>query len=82
MSVKNIKVDQIVFEDNLAAGHVSFGTEKLTVLDWSVYLFPQDDDSHPGVRDVSLIDDKGDELEWDESHEQLKEAILKHLGEE
>jgi hypothetical protein len=78
MSAKNIKVDQTVFEDNLAAGHVSFGTEKLAVLDWSVYLFPQDDDRYPGVREVSLTDDKGNEFEWN----QLKEAILKHIGKE
>lgn len=49
---------------------------------WSVVLWPENHDRYPGVRAFSLTDQHGDEIEIDESHEQLKEAILKHLGEE
>lgn len=77
---ENIKIDQTVDENYVAAGNVSFiddGT--LKTLSWNIQLFREEDPSFsPGVEDVVLTDEDGYEVEFEEIHEILKKAILEY----
>lgn len=67
---------------DIALGTVSFEDNgNTTDLYWNVTLWPENHDRYPGVRDVSLTDLQGDEIEFDEVNDQIIEAILKHIGE-